>query len=346
MRIFWIGKAAADGLAGDEIFDRKTIAALRRQGHMVTALHPSRVSRLRETVNLLAGLPHYRSRFASSRNSALVHAAGASFDLSICSWEPLDILAGVMPAPRVLIAHNITSLALPSMFPASRLAHLAARRAAAWECRTYTREHLASIAVLSRADRDYVASLPDAPPVLLTVPGMPPRVALADSAGFLPELVVSGTFDWRPKRRDAIQFLQEYSTVNDRLPLFGDALPDAAAYGIAIGPPPDDAACSQAIRLGLITDRFTAGHKLKTLAYIARNQIVLSFSDVSRDFEDIPDSRFFLRQLHGVSGIMAIAREFQQQPAPELLARFLRFQQRCAETFSWDDVAARLAACV
>ena len=36
-----------------------------------------------------------------------------------------------------------------------------------------------------------------------------------------------------------------------------------------------------ALRIGLITDRFEAGHKLKTLAYVANNQIVLSFAELA-----------------------------------------------------------------
>ena len=51
-----------------------------------------------------------------------------------------------------------------------------------------------------------------------------------------------------------------------------------------------------ALRIGLITDRFEAGHKLKTLAYVANNRIVLSFAEVGFDFVHIPYHDLFIRK--------------------------------------------------
>lgn len=46
--------------------------------------------------------------------------------------------------------------------------------------------------------------------VIYAPPGLPAVVELEAGAGFLPELVLSGTFDWRPKRRDLLSFARDY----------------------------------------------------------------------------------------------------------------------------------------
>ena len=342
MRILWLGKAAAKGDAGDEVFDRKTIAALRAKGHDVTTLHPSRVSKWREAANLLRGVPHYRARFASSANRRMLRQSGSDFDLTICSWEPLDTFVPILPHPAILIAHNITSLALPALFPGRRWAWLAAYGAAAWEHRVYQRRYLVALATLSRHDQAYVDALPGAPPSLLTIPGMPPIIPLADDARLRQELVLLGTYDWIPKRRDVNRFMQEYASMTEQAPLFASPLPAGVTCGPLVNPPLPDQAAGDAIRFGVITDRFIAGHKLKTLAYIAQNQIVLSFADVQADFVQIPDHDLFLRSLDSAAAIPRHMAEIAALDPVMLRGRFLAFQRRCAECFTWDAVAARL----
>jgi len=344
MQILWVGQEPAGAGAGDEVFDRRTVAALRAQGHTVTLLHPRRVSRLQEAANLLAGTPYYRARFASARNLAACASASSKTDVTICSWEPLDVLVPVLPSPVILVLHNVTSRALPAMFPDSRLSRLAAARAGSWERALYRRGRVAAIATLSRPDRDYVAGLEDGPEPLLTIPGMPRAVRLAPGSGLRRELVLSGTFGWHPKRRDVIRFAEEYAPLPDRLPVFASGLPAAAAKLLKPSEPPNDESCAQAIRFGLIADRFEAGHKLKTLAYVANNQVVLTYADVSADFAEIPDYELFIRKLATTADIAQQAAAVAALPAEELRARFLTFQQRCAETFSWEEVAQRLVA--
>lgn len=342
MRILWIGKAPADGAAGDEIFDRKTISALRAASHSVVTLYPQRVGRWHEIANLLRGIPHYRSRFASSANRRLVRDAPRDIDLAICSWEPLDVLLKHLERPVILIAHNITSQALPSMFPSSGLARIAAHRAGSWERRLYRAGTLDAIATLSCRDRDYVASLATPPHVLLTIPGMPPVLTLDRAAPLRRELVLSGTYDWAPKRRDVIAFARGYAGVADRLPVLAEALPAEAIEALPTAEAPDDEASRAAIRFGLITDRFEAGHKLKTLAYISRNQIVLSFADIVPDFLQVPDHDFFIRRLGSVDDIANIVSSFAEHDPIRLRNRFLCFQRHCAERFTWNAVAEAL----
>ncbi len=347
MRILWVGKPPADGQAGDEVFDRKTIAALRARGHAVDLVHPTRAQRSQEIANLLRGVPHYRTRFATAANRRLVEAAWAQHDITVCSWEPLDTLVPHLHAPIILIAHNVTSLALPQLYPGNRLVRLAARRAARWEAGCYTAARLAAIATLSRRDQDHVAALPGAPDVLLTVPGMPPIIPLSASSGVSGEIVLSGTYDWRPKRRDMVRFAEEYVALADRLPVRAGALPPVAAALLRPKPAPDALESAAAIRFGVVTDRFEAGHKLKTLAHIAQNQLVLAFSDAAHDIVDMPDHAFFIRRLHAaadMAGHVAEIMEIATRDPAGLRARFATFQRRCAERFTWGAVADSLAA--
>jgi hypothetical protein len=342
MHILWIGKQPTSGEAGDEVFDRRTIAACRAQGHQIDLFHPAPVGRSQQITNMLRGLPHYRTRFSSTANRAAILARSRQYDVTICSWEPFDHLARALSPPAVMILHNVTSRSLPALFPGNRLAGLAAAQARAWERRAYRAGQFAAIGALSRRDQAYVQTLAGAPDVVLLPPGMPPFVSLAKDAGFRAELVVSGTYDWLPKRRDILKFAQDYASLGDRLPVRADGMPADAVQHLRPMPMPSAAETGAAMRIGLITDRFEAGHKLKTLAYIASNQIVLSFADVGFDFVHIPDHAFFIRRISGVAEIAGQSAAIAAVPADELRARFTRFQRACAEYFTWDAVATAL----
>ncbi len=88
--------------------------------------------------------------------------------------------------------------------------------------------------------------------------------------------------------------------------------------------------------------RFESGHKLKTSAYVADNNIVLSFADVSFDFDHIPDHDLFIRRVHSVDEMRAHINEISAMPWPAVRERFGRFKHRCSEDFTWSAVADRL----
>lgn len=340
--ILWVGKSPVDGEAGDEVFDRKTIQALRDLGHTVSVLHPVRGPRWLELWNILRGVPRNRARFATRENRQLVKAAQNGHDLTICSWEPFDALTSSMTGPLILIAHNITSRALPKIFPFNPIAWLLAFQALWWERAVFRSRQLVAIATLSRKDRDYVASLPGVPPVLLTIPGMPPVTVLKPEARVTKELVLSGTYDWLPKRRDAVRFAAGYAREAKRLPVLCERLPKQAAGILAVLPLPATAEAAETIRFGIISDRFEFGHKLKTLAYIAQNQIVLSFSDVNDDVSGIPDHAFFIRRIRNAADIAQHVASISAQDPGLLRDRLVRFQLACAERFNWEAVAHSL----
>jgi hypothetical protein len=339
MRILWVGKKPANGDAGDEVFDRKVISALRGKGHTVVMLYPHQVTKWRALANLLRGTAYYRSRFDSAFNRQLVRQAETDYDLTICSWEPLDILTPHLSGSIILIAHNITSLALPALFPNSFLARFAAARARAWERRIYNSKTVTAVATLSRQDQDYVAKLPNAPATILMIPGMPPITPLASDALLKEEIVLLGTYDWHPKHRDVILFLQDYAKIANRAPIFASSLPAEAAGLLDVAPPLSPNEYGSALRFGLITDRFEAGHKLKTLAYIAQNQIVLSFADVRSDFKGIRNYELFIRKIDKTADIMQHMEDVRHIDPIILRNEFLEFQKTCFETFTWDKIS-------
>jgi hypothetical protein len=287
-------------------------------------------------------MPYYRARFESAQSLSFVRNIPRSYDAAVVSWEPFDRLALEAPIPVVLLLHNITSSAIRSVFPQNWLARHLAQRSDLWEHRAYESRRLSAIATLSLADQRYVASIARDTPVIYTPPGMPPLVELSEKARFVPELFVSGTYGWFPKRRDVLAFAHEYAGCAHKLPVVADDLPPRAQKLLRpcakrLADP------SESIRLGLITDRFESGHKLKTAYYLANNAIVLSYANVSRDFEHIPDHGFFVRRISTASDIARHAAEVQAIEPALLRARLIAFKQRCQQNFSWQQSASVLA---
>jgi hypothetical protein len=343
VKILWIGQQPYNEGAGEEVVDRKLKAELRALGHQIDDFYPQPVSRVRELINLsVRRQPYYRARFESAVSLAFVRNIPRTYDAAVVSWEPFDRLALESPIPVVLLLHNITSSAIRSVFPTNLLARYLARRSDLWEHRAYKSRRLSAIATLSLADQRYVASIAGETPVLYTPPGMPPVTELSADARFVPELFVSGTYGWFPKRRDVLAFAHEYAACAEKLPVVADDLPPRAQT--LVRPYANKLAdTSSSIRLGLITDRFESGHKLKTAYYLANNAIVLSYANVGRDFEHIPDHGFFVRRISSASDIARHAAEVQAVEPARLRERLVAFKQRCQEKFSWQRSASVLA---
>lgn len=344
MKILWIGQQPYHAGAGEEVVDRKLKAALTAMGHQIEDFHPQPVARLRELANLtLRGLPYYRARFESAASLQFVRGISRGFDAVVASWEPFDRLALASPVPAVLLLHNITSSAIRSIFPRSWLAEQVARRSQRWEREAYASRQLRAIATLSVSDQRYVSSIAGDTPVVYTPPGMPPVSPLSDVARFKPELFLSGTYGWFPKRRDVLAFARDYVAAQCSLPVIADDLPPAAQ--VSLKPYASTLTdVAETIRFGLITDRFASGHKLKTAYYLANNAIVLSFADVAGDFEQLPDYDFFIRRVDDVASIARHVAEVQAVEPGQLRERLRAFKKRCQERFEWAQSAAVLAS--
>jgi hypothetical protein len=343
VNILWIGQQPYGEGAGEEVVDRKLKAELRKLGHQVDDLHPQPVSRARELFNLsVRRVPYYRARFESEASLTAIRTLAPKYDAAVVSWEPFDRLALASPIPVVLLLHNITSSAIRSVFPGNLLARYLAHRSDLWEHQAYADRRLSALATLSINDQRYVAGIAKGLPVLYTPPGMPPVAELSQNARFVPELFVSGTYGWFPKRRDVLAFAREYAACAEKLAVVADGLPaEAQALVRPYGATPSDV--SGTIRFGLITDRFESGHKLKTAYYLANNAIVLSYANVSRDFEHIPDHQFFVRKIATASDIARHAAEVSAVEPTQLRARLTAFKQQCQDNFSWQRSASVLA---
>lgn len=344
MNVLWIGKRPEVGTAGDEIFDQRLIAACIAEGATVELFHPEPLPRMAQLFNFATTvLPHDRARFATRRNHQALDRIARRHRVAIVSTEALDELLLHVPLPAVSILHNVTSLAVPAMFPRNPLAAFAARRARRWEEQVYGSGRFGAVAVLSRRDEVYVRGLARSSTVLFTPPGLPPLVPLLPDAKVKQELLISGSHDWLPKRRDVIAFARDYTAVVDRLPIVAHALPPKAMALLRPGAPQSERAGS-AIRFGLVTDRFVAGHKLKVGYYLANNAVVLSFADVTEDFAGIPDHEFFIRRIGDVRDIGRHVSAVAAEEPRGLCRRLEVFKQRCADAFSWRRAAHSLLA--
>jgi hypothetical protein len=344
MRILWVGKASRNASAGDEVYDRKVISGIRARGHTVIEVNPSRVSKSRSLINLIfRRIPHYRSWYDCDGNYAALKAASYNCDAALVSWEPFDKLAYSLAIPTIPILHNITSSSLPAFLQRSVIARLLAWHAKQWEDTCYSSANFLAVACLSLTDLAGLQRRFPGIKLLHCPPGSPSPIPLSDDATVRSELVITGTYGWRAKRRDALRFAREYARVAGRLEVFADALP-AEANRLLSSRPIIKESTGNTIRFGIITDRFAAGHKLKTTEYIAGNCIVLTFAEIEEDFHDIPDREFFIRKLSHASEIGSHVAEVNRVDVRELRSRFSAFKRRCLDRFDWQLTSDYLLA--
>jgi hypothetical protein len=317
------------------------IGAIRGLGIDVVHVAPQPTTRLQQGWGLLKGWPHNRALYNTFDNRTRIAAAAIGCDAAIISWEPFDCFVPVLDLPLIAVLHNITSQSLASARPESMSAALFACMARSWEKKCYSRRgRLIAVAALSRADEKLVREVRNGP-VLYTPPGMPPRMPLDMSAVFTAELTIEGTYDWWPKRRDLALFVREYTAAGRPFPVRADNLPSSAMQGLQ-PVPLDDA--SVAVRVGLITDRFKSGFKLKSTSYIAKNCIVLSYADIVEDFSSIADHELFVRRIRHAGEIQRHLDDIRRISSPDLVSRFEAFKMNCARLFSWRQSAERLVA--
>lgn len=326
MTLLWLGKETSAGTGGDDIYEIKTKKALDDAGRSVTSLFVPKVSRARRIFNFLTGKPYYRELYFQPDIAAKVTQMAPQFESVIISWEPMDIYALYGTVQKTLILHNVTSDAVRQIFPGRFLANLLSRYARIWEAHIYNSDKVRSIVVLSKRDRDIVQEIAPKKPVFVAPPGAPPATDLSPAALLRCELVISGTFDWFPKKRDMQKFDREFAEAGLTYPVLTD--------GAQIG--------DGDVRFGVITDRFAAGHKLKTMFYIANNCVVLSYCDVSSDFEDLPFSSRFIRRVENAAQLNSAIQSLKEQWNDELCGAFSIFKSACLARFSWKNTAAEI----
>lgn len=340
--VLWIGPHGAARRSGEVIYDRKISPALEAMAR-VTFYLPHCVGRWRQLLRLLRGEAwHWSSSY--TRQCLLAASEKAlSADVVVCSWEKYDGFIEIVNRPIVLILHNITSDTLSQAFGSNLLVRLLKWRTLAHEKRVYTRSNVRAILVLSLRDKRLVEDMGVRVPVLWAPPGLPPVVPQAQDATFSPVLAFSGNYDWFPKRRDLKRFMQDLKVLNIGLES-DEAIADNIRGDVPITPArfTDLDYCSKTLRIGVIPDRFLAGHKLKAGFYICRNAIVLSYADIREEFEGIPHADDFVRIVSGPQDLQAAMDDFAARDRSELCEAFFEFQQACVERFSWQTIGAML----
>lgn len=341
--VLWVGKAPFNG-GGDEIYDRKVIAAL-DPGLAVERFPVAAQSKVWQVRALLRGLPHPRFKYASPAIDRAFRSAAARHSAIVISWESFEPLALLLDRPVTLVVHNVMSDILAQLYgdhPVLRLAALQSRR---WEQAVYARRNLRIVA-LSQRDRDLIGQLGQRDDIAVASPGTPPVVPLQTDR-LVNELVISGSYDWRPKRADFCSLAREVGAAgpgegigwrhDGALPVVPEAAPVATRSTPIAGPDYADG-----LRFGVIPDTFLGGFKLKATYFIANNCMVLSRCDIRHEFKDLPHSSEFVRYTPTLVDILAAVATFRGQPVEPLLARWRVFQAACAERFAWSRAGQTL----
>jgi hypothetical protein len=209
---------------------------------------------------------------------------------------------------------------------------------------TYTHPDISAVVTLSRRDQALVVDLGVVKPVLWCPPGTPNAVLSSENAKFVPILCLSGSSDWKVKKRDLGRFFEELEGTEFKI-VTDDILPTEILKRHDIGRArfDDTVFCSNNIRVGVIADRFVAGHKLKASFYISRNSVVFAFADIRGEFDGLPYADRFVRYVQNVGDIRAAVQSLSALEPNLLRRQFGEFQSACVERFSWKRVSRELS---
>lgn len=340
--LLWVGKLPVNG-GGDEIYDRRINEQLARD-FAVQRMQIPRQSWATQVAALAHGMPHPRFKYASNAIDVQFRCEAEKSNHVIVSWESFESLVWAVDRPVTLIIHNVMSDVLTQLFGRNPVLRWLALQSLAWEKRTYARSNL-TIVVLSKRDRALIAARAPAAQVVIAPPGMPKKITL-ERDRLLQEVVISGSYDWAPKRRDLLALAAEVKAGafgphpapkwRHDLPLpsvTGAAALKAVSQDIIL------ADYSQGLRFGIIPDSFVGGFKLKSTHYIAHNCVLLSRCDIRDEFAGLPHAHEFVHFTPRLTDIASIVAEMAKRETPDLYARWREFQAACAEAFSWSASA-------
>lgn len=324
--------------AGDEVVYRHAVAHLGRSMTVVTAEFGS-VGRGRRLLNLITRrAPPELARYIGRSNDLAIERALAS--------QPVDVVcflheggftflevAQRLGLPCVLYPHNVHSVVART--DGSMFGRLFASAAARFE-RTWYGDREAGLVCISRTDAEGLKAVGvNRTDVRIAPPGAPPPRALDPGASVLPEVVLTGSYGWWRKRRHLTRFAKSPGRLDAPVLMTDPAGVEILGdQGRAMDK--DALDWSSGLRFGLITDGFGGGFKLKSLEYVALNCLVLSYCDLSLEFEGLPHADEFVRHVSGKAEIARIMAEAAARPRAEFIERFLTFKAACLRRFDWD----------
>jgi hypothetical protein len=331
---------------GDEVVYRKILAGL-QQLMDVDVLELEPVGKPKQVLEIFRGAPPECTRYISRHNAQLLahQLRTASYQVALFNNEvtfPVSPVAGRMGVRRVQMAHNVHSLIART--DPSALGRMMLPFALAFEHRLYADPGV-ELVCISKADvRGLKLAGVRAKSLWLAPPGAPPAEPLSPGARLTPEIVLTGSYAWWRKRRDLAAFAAEPSP---GLPILVSDPSAAQTLGeLSRLVVPSEVDWAGGVRLGLITDRFVGGFKLKSVEYVARNCIVLSYCDIDAEFDGLPHSAKFVRRIHSATEIGAILQELQNQPGEQFAAEFATFKAACLERYDWKRCLRPIIAAV
>lgn len=350
MRILWIQRRAADGDGGDSIYDRKLQDAL-ASSHTITPYALKRNSRFVQLSSaVLRAAPPEQYGFGDRNDlEAVRRLLAQDYDIVVFSHEHLDAFAAALRPhaniPFVSLRHNVTSDAMVSILKDRPLVGaLYGAFARAQERKALSGGLYDAVAAITTRDRDLLGAISGRSDIGLVLPGAPTATPLSDTAMFRRDLVVSGTFDWFPKARDLRHFAREWVaaapagfTVHA-----SPGVPKEIAQALDAGP---EAALDfgAAIRIGVITDRFTAGHKLKTAAYLMQNCAVATFAPVIHDFAGFPHAQDWIIEVCAIEDLSRAAEKLHARPPEVLRGEISHLKGEIGTQLAWSTQADALS---
>jgi hypothetical protein len=353
MRLLWIQRRPTLDDGGDSVYDSKLQAALAPR-HEITPFKLGRNGRIRQLVSAAVRFsPPEQWGFGAGADVENVRRLIAQgFDAVVFSHEHLDAFAAALrpstKIPFISVRHNVTSDAMASILGANTVAGgLYRTLSERQERRALSGALFQAISAISTRDRDLLRKISRRDDIGLVLPGAPPPTPLREDATCARDLVISGTFDWFAKARDLKTFAREYqaSPVAQTRVFASSGIPHEVRTALGAGLE-SNLDYSERIRFGIITDRFTAGHKLKTAAYLMSNCIVISYAQVIHDFHNLPNAARWIHQVASTDEVATVMKAIESRPMADLRGELEELKAAIGTQLAWTAQAETLSAMI
>ena len=96
--------------------------------------------------------------------------------------------------------------------------------------------------------------------------------------------------------------------------------------------------------LGVITDNFLSGFKLKALELIGMGCCVVSFADISNEFDDVEYSDLFIRKVKSLNELDSVYSELQKDKS--VAEKFSFFYNDVCAKFNWSETADKIISVI
>jgi hypothetical protein len=165
--------------------------------------------------------------------------------------------------------------------------------------------------------------------------GIKPVNSTVNFKSLLPVAIFTGNYEWSLKRKSLQSvFKKKYCGSLELAAVNVDErfIKIASSSGVRINYYNELQATGE-IRIGVITDKFLSGFKLKALELIRIGCCLVSFSDISYEFEDILYADLFIHTIKNINELDLIYRSLTHEE--NVVAKFASFYADINEKFNW-----------